>query len=162
MWRGTAITEALNDKLEALTEIYKSHPQATSIAELAASIEELFSDDASPITLSTCHRAKGLEGDRIFIHKAEDLPMKWRNQLDWQKEQEDNLLYVALTRSKRELYIVGEPNWYKQPKQSVIEQTKNTVEQPVEQNFAIVDVTPFVICQVFGKLVAPSSCLISE
>jgi hypothetical protein len=37
--------------------------------------------------------------------------MTWRNQLEWQKEQEDNLLYVALTRSKSELFVVGNPDW---------------------------------------------------
>lgn len=34
--------------------------------------------------------------------------MVWDRQLKWQKKQEDNLLYVALTRSKLALYIVGE------------------------------------------------------
>lgn len=105
------LIETLNDKLTALTTIYKSNPQATSIAHLESYIDDLFSDEHSPITLSTCHRAKGLEGNRLFIIKPDDLPMRWRNQLDWQKEQEDNLLYVALTRSKSELFIVGNPDW---------------------------------------------------
>jgi len=39
------------------------------------------------------------------------MPMRWRKQLEWQKEQENNLLYVALTRAKRSLFIVGEINW---------------------------------------------------
>ena len=38
--------------------------------------------------------------------------MSWEKQKEWQKLQEDNLLYVALTRSKSELYIVGEPDWF--------------------------------------------------
>ena len=37
--------------------------------------------------------------------------MVWRNQEGWQWEQEYNLLYVALTRSKSELYVVGKANW---------------------------------------------------
>jgi superfamily I DNA/RNA helicase len=65
-------------------------------------IDSLFSDESSPITLSTCHRAKGLEGDAIFIINLRDLPMVWRNQQGWQLEQEHNLLYAALTRSKRD------------------------------------------------------------
>ncbi len=105
------LIEQLNDKLEALTAIYKARVEATNVAELSAYIDSLFSDETSPVTLSTCHRAKGLEGDRIFILKPEDMPMTWRNQLEWQKEQEDNLLYVALTRSKSELFVVGEPDW---------------------------------------------------
>lgn len=43
------------------------------------------------------------------------MPMTWRNQRDWELEQEENLLYVALTRSKSELFIVGHPDWYKPP-----------------------------------------------
>lgn len=105
------LIQNLNDKLEALQTIYTSQPQAKLVADLASYINSLFSDDISPVTLSTCHRAKGLEGDRIFILKPEDMPMTWRNQLEWQKEQEDNLLYVALTRSKSELFVVGSPDW---------------------------------------------------
>ncbi|MDF5732419.1 MAG: 3'-5' exonuclease [Rhizonema sp. PD38] len=58
--------------------------------------------------------AKGLESDRIFIYKPEDMPMYWKKQQPWQLEQEQNLLYVALTRSKSELFIVGNPEWYSQ------------------------------------------------
>ncbi len=107
------LKENLTDKLNALSTIYSSQPNATCVAHLATYIDDLFSDDESPITLSTCHRAKGLEGERIFIIKPEDMPMVWERQLKWQKEQEDNLLYVALTRSKSELYIVGKPDWFK-------------------------------------------------
>ena len=107
------LKESLADKLNALSTIQSSQPNATCIAHLCTYIDDLFSDDESPITLSTCHRAKGLEGERIFIIKPEDMPMTWESQLSWQQEQEDNLLYVALTRSKSALYIVGKPDWFK-------------------------------------------------
>ncbi|KJH70290.1 UvrD-helicase domain-containing protein [Aliterella atlantica] len=123
------LIQNLNDKLEALATIYISQPQAKSIADLSAYIDSLFSDDISPITLSTCHRAKGLEGDRIFILKPEDMPMTWRNQMEWQKEQEDNLLYVALTRSKSELFVVGKPNWL--PQEKPLEDTKSDTAKPL-------------------------------
>jgi DNA-binding transcriptional ArsR family regulator len=129
------LCEALKDKLEALTEIYKSQPQATCIAHLENYIDSLFSDDNSPITLSTCHRAKGLEGERIFIIKPNDLPMVWRDQQDWQLEQEHNLLYVALTRSKSELYVVGKASWLQaevepKPEPETKEETVNPLQQP--------------------------------
>ncbi|WP_066425116.1 UvrD-helicase domain-containing protein [Anabaena sp. 4-3] len=107
--------ENLKDKIQAITIIYQSHPEARGIDDLKYCIDRLFSNDNSPITLSTCHRAKGLESDRIFIYKPEDMPMTWRNQQNWQLEQEKNLLYVALTRSKSELFIVGDPDWCRKP-----------------------------------------------
>jgi DNA-binding transcriptional ArsR family regulator len=133
------LCEALKDKLEALTEIYKSQPQATCIAHLESYIDSLFSDENSPITLSTCHRAKGLESDRIFIINPNDLPMVWRNQEGWQLEQEHNLLYVALTRSKSELYVVGNASWLQaeaeagskpEPEPEIKEETVNHLQQP--------------------------------
>jgi transposase len=134
------LCEALKDKLEALTEIYKSQPQATCIAHLESYIDSLFSDENSPITLSTCHRAKGLEGDRIFIINPHDLPMVWRNQEGWQLEQEYNLLYVALTRSKSELYVVGNASWLQaeaeaeaEPKSEPEPETKEETVNPLQQ-----------------------------
>jgi ATP-dependent exoDNAse (exonuclease V) beta subunit len=35
----------------------------------------------------------------------------WKHQQDWQREQEHNLLYVALTRAKQNLFIVGNADW---------------------------------------------------
>ncbi|MEG4634098.1 3'-5' exonuclease [Microcoleus sp. AR_TQ3_B6] len=138
------LCEVLKDKLEALTEIYKSQPQATCIAHLESYIDSLFSDENSPITLSTCHRAKGLEGDRIFIISPNDLPMVWRNQEGWQLEQEYNLLYVALTRSKSELYVVGKASWLQteakeeaeteaEPKPEPEPETKEKTVNPLQQ-----------------------------
>ncbi|HEY9804820.1 MAG TPA: UvrD-helicase domain-containing protein [Leptolyngbyaceae cyanobacterium] len=106
------LRQKLLDKLEAILAIYQSHASATSIEDLKLYIDEIFSDENSPIILSNIHKFKGGEGERMIIYRPEDLPMRWRNQLAWQQEQERNLLYVALTRSKRELFIVGEPDWY--------------------------------------------------
>lgn len=107
------LIETINDKLDAVQTIYESNPQVKSVEELKVEIDKLFSDDNAPITLSTCHRAKGLEAERIFIYHPEHMPLKWRNQLPWQLQQEENLLYVALTRSKSELFICGKCDWYK-------------------------------------------------
>ena len=55
------------------------------------------------IRISTIHRAKGLESDRVFILDYDKLPKK--SELEWEKIQERNLHYVALTRPKEELYL---------------------------------------------------------
>jgi len=101
----------LKDRLDALRAIYNAHAPAKTVSDLDAYITTLFSDDSSSITLSTCHKAKGLEAERVFLLRPEDMPLVWKGQLPWQLEQEHNLLYVALTRSKQALFIVGDPEW---------------------------------------------------
>ncbi|MBE9064120.1 UvrD-helicase domain-containing protein [cf. Phormidesmis sp. LEGE 11477] len=106
------LMQSLSDRLDALEAIYQSQVSATSVVDLATHIDSMFADnDDSPITLSTVHRSKGLEGKRIFLLKPDDLPLTWKGQQPWQLKQEENLLYVALTRSTSELFFVGEPSW---------------------------------------------------
>ena len=69
-------------------------------------IKDLFSDDKSPITLCTVHRAKGLENPRVFIIHPDKLPLRRKNQTPDQISQEMNLKYVAITRAQEELYFV--------------------------------------------------------
>ncbi|WP_027250445.1 UvrD-helicase domain-containing protein [Planktothrix agardhii] len=121
------LLEDLNDKCEALETIYKSQVNCKSVYELGNYIDDLFSDEHSPIILSTAHRAKGLENERVFIIKPEDMPLVWRNQKSWEYEQECNLHYVALTRAKSELIIVGNPDWL-EDETSNCEQTQ--IEEP--------------------------------
>ncbi|WP_013323833.1 UvrD-helicase domain-containing protein [Gloeothece verrucosa] len=106
------IIENLKDRLSALHTIYTARPEANSIEALLKSIDDLFSDEEALVVLSTCHRAKGLEAERVFILNPGDMPMTWENQLEWQEDQEHNLLYVALTRSKDALFIIGEAEWF--------------------------------------------------
>ena len=79
-----------------------------SAGELSAYIEGLFDDNTPAVMLSTVHRAKGLENDRVFILAPDKLPLIWKGQREWELQQERNLRYVALTRSTSELYFVEE------------------------------------------------------
>jgi ATP-dependent exoDNAse (exonuclease V) beta subunit len=76
--------------------------------ELKSYIDKIFSDDkvANAVMLSTAHKSKGLEANRVLILLPNKLPLKWPHQLEWQLKQEMNLKYVALTRAKRELVFV--------------------------------------------------------
>lgn len=74
-------------------------------------IDQIFSDKDSPVTLCTIHRANGLEADRVWIIEPNSMPVMWKKQKDWQFAQEENLLYVALARAKKELMIVGDAAW---------------------------------------------------
>lgn len=60
----------------------------------------------TPMKLSTIHKAKGLENDKIFLICPELIPSRFATQL-WQLKQEQNLLYVAITRAKKDLTYVS-------------------------------------------------------
>lgn len=68
--------------------------------------EDTKSSVKNKVILSVVHRVKGLEANNIYI--AEEIPLKWQGQQEWQYQQEKNLEYVALTRSKDALYFVQE------------------------------------------------------
>jgi superfamily I DNA/RNA helicase len=75
---------------------------ASSVDEVLGRIDRLFSDsgggDSSRVILSTTHKAKGLERDHVWVLRSTYL------RRDTQEEQ--NLFYVAVTRTKRDLILV--------------------------------------------------------
>jgi superfamily I DNA/RNA helicase len=66
--------------------------------ELKRKISEIFTDKIEGIVLSTVHKIKGLEADRVFIIRPDILPMQAIK--SWERQQEKNLEYVAITRAK--------------------------------------------------------------
>ncbi len=89
---------ALEDKVMTLLFLAKL---ANSIIDLKNKISLIFTDEIQGICLSTVHKVKGLEADRVFIIRPDLLPMK--NTKSWQYIQEKNLEYVAYTRARLEL-----------------------------------------------------------
>lgn len=76
--------------------------------KLKDALEKMFLDNIGEgIVLSTIHRAKGLESDNVFILQVDLIPSQYAEK-DWQLEQEQNLLYVAFTRSKRKLIFIND------------------------------------------------------
>ena len=90
---------ALEDKVLVLEFLGKL---TKSIEDLKDKILTIFRDDLQGIILSTVHKAKGLEADRVFIIRPDLLPMT-NVRMGWEHIQEKNLEYVAVTRAKREL-----------------------------------------------------------
>lgn len=72
-------------------------------AELREYLDSAFTVKPSGVRCMTIHGAKGLEADRVFLVRPDLLPDK--RALGWEYDQEENLLYVALTRSKNELFV---------------------------------------------------------
>ena len=94
--------EVLEQKQEVIAFL---SDEVTSVDGLIKLLEGIFSDDTDGILLSTIHKAKGLENERIFFICPELIPSKYATQ-DWQIEQEYHLKYVAITRAKKELIYV--------------------------------------------------------
>lgn len=92
-------TDMVNDQADVIIALLEG---ATSIAELRTRLEELFSDkiDRRAVMCSTVHKAKGLETDNVYL-----LADTFRDG----KQEEENIRYVAITRSKDMLVWVNNP-----------------------------------------------------
>jgi len=101
--------QSLDDKCDCLIYLTEG---CQNIGELVIRIETLFvagGDRKKSVLLSSVHRAKGLEAERVFILAPEKMPLRYKSMLPWQMEQEDNLRYVAWTRTKRDLIFTETP-----------------------------------------------------
>ncbi len=75
--------------------------------DLTATDVEGAHKDEPPLVLSTIHSAKGLEFDTVFLIQALDgvLPSQYAAKSDEELDEEVRLLYVALTRAERNLFV---------------------------------------------------------
>lgn len=94
--------ELYNQRLEVIECLMGEVSTVNALRELISSI---FADDIQGIMLSTIHKAKGLENDRIFFICPELIPSKFAT-TDWMFEQERHLFYVAVTRARKDLIYV--------------------------------------------------------
>ena len=98
---------AIQDKADCLLCFTE---EAITASTVVAKIESMFTDanNAGAIRLSSIHKAKGLEAKRVFLLEPEGAsvphPMARK---DWQREQEWNLRYVAITRAIETLVYVS-------------------------------------------------------
>ena len=101
--KNEAAIMVLEDKCECLLVFMGN---SNSVDEVKDKIERLFSDNSGTgIVLSSVHKAKGLEADNVYIAKPDLMPHPLAES-QWQREQEMNVRYVALTRAKKRLAFV--------------------------------------------------------
>ena len=76
--------------------------------QLKSYINKMFTDDKveNAVMLSTAHKSKGLEANRVIILLPDKLPLKFPHQQRWQEVQEMNLKYVAITIARKELIFI--------------------------------------------------------
>lgn len=94
---------ALQDQFDTLIALGDG---CNTVGQVIRNIGEVFSNDKAAVTFSSAHRAKGLEAERVFILKPELMPFAKATK-DWEMQQEKNLMYVAWTRTKDQLYFVA-------------------------------------------------------
>ena len=102
--RRPARKHAVQDKCDALMALAEHH---RTLGSMQKHIDEMYTDPdgkrrPAEFNISTIHKAKGREWDRVGFLDAHLLPAKWAKQ-DWELEQEKNLAYVGVTRAKHEL-----------------------------------------------------------
>ena len=103
----------IEDQAQTLGVFIAQCDDSDPVSILIGKIQALFGDTKNSkqnvLTLSTIHRTKGREWDRVFCLGMDTYsPSKWARQA-WEMEQEDNLCYVQVTRAKKHLTMVTVP-----------------------------------------------------
>ena len=106
-------SESLEDKCDTLVALIDRCVDAGQVtkADLFNSIDKMFGDTPfgqvpECLVLSSVHRSKGMEWNRVFLLDRQQFMPSKAARKDWQKGQELNLVYVAVTRAKQELVEV--------------------------------------------------------
>lgn len=142
------------ENLEEFKSITRSFEETNGIVSLGEFLEQitLVSDmeehknNDNVVTLMTIHSAKGLEFENVFIIGMEEgiFPHKNSSDLREDLEEERRLCYVAITRAKKNLYLVnakkrmifGETS-YNMPSRFINEIDQNclNVDSKIEEKF---------------------------
>lgn len=109
--------EAIRDKVDILYDMMDGLDSEDTVTALIKRIERVFDDSGESPNLKLCtiHRSKGREWDRVFlIGRNRYMPSYFavksaKNGNPRPLVQEQNLMYVAVTRAKKELVEVNVP-----------------------------------------------------
>lgn len=97
-------SEQKSDFFLDLSEVLSVTPGANT-KEMIESLKSVMNADSGQINLSTIHRAKGMEWEKVFILDFWRIPSKYAKTPE-QLAQERNLAYVAITRAIRDLKFI--------------------------------------------------------
>lgn len=107
-----AKVQEAEDKVETLKVVMEAcfERKKFLITDVTAAIASIFADNVSgTLTLSTIHKSKGREWQNVFwLDRSATCPSKYAS-LPWELQQEDNLCYVAATRSMNMLVDLDPP-----------------------------------------------------
>lgn len=95
-------------KLDTIDALLALSYNINTCTELIEKIHNVFSDkEQDGIILSSCHKSKGREFNNVYIACRSLMPSK-NAVTEWEKKQEQNLIYVAYTRTKNILGFIDE------------------------------------------------------
>lgn len=101
-------TAGVQNKLDVIHALSILSEGINTSDELIDRIKGIFSDrKKGGISLSTIHKAKGLEADNVYIACPGLMPSKMAKKA-WEHTQESNLIYVAYTRAKNKLGFIDD------------------------------------------------------
>ena len=100
----TSYITNMYDMIKALTVLAENY---TTKTELLSHIDEIFDETREGVILSTIHKAKGLEADNVYILCNSSMPSSLAKK-EWEKNAEQNLIYVAYTRARKKLGFISE------------------------------------------------------
>jgi len=55
----------------------------------------------------TCHKSKGLQNPNVYVLNPEQLEPTWNSKKQWQKDEQNRLKYVTITRAQENLFWVN-------------------------------------------------------
>jgi DNA helicase-2/ATP-dependent DNA helicase PcrA len=102
---------ALQDKIDTIEVIVNELESNATVWQLRSEIMKLFGDTeagvpSDTLTLSTVHKSKGREWPVVYLYgRTSYMPSMFAKQ-EWQLTQENNLIYVAVTRAQASLIEV--------------------------------------------------------
>lgn len=98
----------ISSKIDMIRALEILSEDINTSEELIGKIKHIFSDrKKGGISLSTIHKAKGLEAKNVYIACRSLMPNS-KAIKDWEVRQEYNLMYVAYTRAKDRLGFIDE------------------------------------------------------
>ena len=101
--------QLIEDQVGILVHIWE-FIDFTSIQQLENHLNTIFAEKKDAVVLSTVHKAKGLEADQIiFIETFRDRVISPMMSSFADENEENNLIYIARTRAKKQLILINKP-----------------------------------------------------
>lgn len=100
---STSQKSSIEDRYLCIKSLIKNMNPIDKVENLINTLRNMFDNSNATITLSSIHKAKGLEAERVFWLNKDKII---KTNQEWETLQERNMKYVAITRSKKDLFYI--------------------------------------------------------